>query len=404
MKMPKKVQRAAVGFLVLLSLLLWGQIGSATEEINIERDVPVSQGTGATPNAIARVPGVGYVVAGSAAQAWAAGLSSDGQVLWEYFENGKPPNPNLRSGASGILGIMPLRDGTILFCGHTDRGPRTGRFALLLHLDAKGQVLDRQELSPSGQPGDRGGDIARCVPWGDGYAIFGSFNSGVRAFEQWLTKLDADGHVLWQKAGGGDSPGRWEDAVEVADGGLVLVTRTVEGSQVVRVNKNGEVVAKRSFNGYGDYKFLRSLEPSAKVVLSFFDLQRRSTFFALDKNLQDVEPFISGRTVFIKQGIHLKGDSTLPVLLVGSITRGGTGSMLISAIELIVRNGIKPSTHVFEPLFGERRLLESSSQIEDVTPSETPGVFVLVRDFSALRPPVIGSGTRVTWVRLTVTK
>jgi hypothetical protein len=73
----------------------------------------------AYPNAIARAPDGGYVIAGYADySAWATKVDEAGKVIWRHELAGSTVSP--AGGGTEYRGISFLRDGTVLLCGSLD--------------------------------------------------------------------------------------------------------------------------------------------------------------------------------------------------------------------------------------------------------------------------------------------
>src|ERR1700722_1768688 len=109
----------------------------------------------AYPNAIARAPDGGYVIAGYADySAWATKVDESGKVIWRHELAGSTVSPG--GGGTEYRGITFLRDGTVLLCGSLDvsvptpasRGLKFSAeyLGLLTRLDSRGVMIGKDTL------------------------------------------------------------------------------------------------------------------------------------------------------------------------------------------------------------------------------------------------------------------
>ena len=86
------------------------------QHIVVDREILLEA---AHPNAIARAPDGGYVIAGYADySAWATKVDESGKVIWRHELAGS--TVSLGGGGTEYRGITFLRDGTVLLCGSMD--------------------------------------------------------------------------------------------------------------------------------------------------------------------------------------------------------------------------------------------------------------------------------------------
>jgi hypothetical protein len=212
---PKKLLAGACELALSVCMLL--ACGPTfAEHILVEREVLLEA---AHPKAIARVPGGGYVIAGSSNySAWATKVDESGKVTWRHEVSGSTANPCCRT---EYRGIALLRDGTVLLCGVLDASPPlsgvSGRrsndqlLGLLTRINARGEMTGKEtmtgpQLTAEGER-DRGLNyLDQCASVNDHAIVVGSgfrlsgASSGPRVtYFTWLLGLDSSGAVVSNK-------------------------------------------------------------------------------------------------------------------------------------------------------------------------------------------------------------
>ncbi len=183
----------------------------------------------------------GYVVAGHTSSkgagswdVWVLRLSPAGDLLWDRTFGGE--------GFDAAYSVAETKDGGYIVGGITrEKGARgsDGDDALVLRLDARGELLWQRRFGGAGRDG------IRCVRQTSdgGYIAAGStYSGGEDARGAWVLKLGPDGKVQWQRTYGGLSS---VYAMEAGDGGYLLGGWTDEGICVTKLDEEGHVSWRR---------------------------------------------------------------------------------------------------------------------------------------------------------------
>ena len=196
------------GPLALLLTLLIGVMMStltthatAAEHIKVTKEVLLEEGVQTEPSSIIQVKDGGYVITGKMGLGWATRVDANGTMRWRY------QIPIL--GQSNYTGAVSLSDDTTLLCGYKAIAVTGGESiaGILTHIDKTGKVLSERVLRPQEEGAFGGSYLKGCMPWGNGFALYGVTDraSGPpvppRTIERfyWLLALDAKGEVKWQK-------------------------------------------------------------------------------------------------------------------------------------------------------------------------------------------------------------
>jgi hypothetical protein len=109
--------------------------------------------------------------------------------------------------------------------------------------------------------GGAGYDFARVVNQTEdgGYIVAAETNSfGAGNYESWITKLDEDGIVTWQKTYGGSGNEIAYSVQQVQEGGYIVVGRTAsfgagnDDLWILKLDNNGNVTWQKTYGGTGD--------------------------------------------------------------------------------------------------------------------------------------------------------
>src|ERR1700722_2546086 len=173
----------------------------------------------AYPNAIARAPDGGYVIAGYADySAWATKVDESGKVIWRHELAGSTVSP--AGGGTEYRGITFLRDGTVLLCGSLDvsvptpasRGLKFSAqyLGLLTRLNARGEMIGKDTLQAPQlikNSDDRGlnyfdqctATATGVIVVGRGARLNGASTPPMASSFSWLVWLDTRGKVVSNK-------------------------------------------------------------------------------------------------------------------------------------------------------------------------------------------------------------
>lgn len=172
--------------------------------------------------------------------AWVLRLDADGRLLWEKeFPAQATPQGKI---LPALYDIAALADGGLVLAGQTKSESGEDVDALVVRLDAKGDVVWDKTYSG---PHDEEASSIVVLPDGGFAAAGGSTDGKNKAGLAW--RLDRDGGLLWEKSFGG--PRGWVfGAKSLADGGLALagvVATSVgeeKGASVWRLDRDGRLL------------------------------------------------------------------------------------------------------------------------------------------------------------------
>ncbi len=181
-----------------------------------------------------------------------------GNVLWQRTYGGP--------GGDGISKIFPLEDGGYLAVGYTDSFGAGQQDAWVLRLDGAGSILWQRTY---GGPGDDWGGL--CTPAGDGGFVLAGYTEpsggGQEQQDVWVFKIDADGHVVWQKTFGSSAGECANDILRMGDGFLIpgqsWVNQDSYFGWLIKLDASGSVLWQRRYDG-GSFDFtLNGVTPLA---------------------------------------------------------------------------------------------------------------------------------------------
>jgi hypothetical protein len=217
----------------------------------------------------------GYVIAGQTdsagagkADIWVVKLDAEGIIEWQNAYGGPDVD---RSRA-----VQQTFDGGYIVSGMTNSFGEGTRDFWVLKLDAEG-IIEWQRTY-----GGKDFDVSRSIeltPDG-GYIVAGwSKSFGVRWGDYWIIKLDSDGKIQWEKSYGGQG---FEEPAEIKltpDGGYIVIEETwsfgttpVNGSDawVTKLDSNGTVEWEKTYGGEGfeEFSSLHILPNNAGYIIA----------------------------------------------------------------------------------------------------------------------------------------
>jgi hypothetical protein len=154
--------------------------------------------------------------------------------------------------------VIELPGGGYLIAGFTVVAPNDNRDALLLRLDAQGNLLWQRTY---GGAGDDFFSFAATANDGGFLAMGQTSSTGKGQHDALLMKIDDNGNLLWSKTLGGmfdDGPGYQNEIVHLQDGYLVsghqssFIGSSVNGSFVLRLDNNGNIIWRHGYNTMHD--------------------------------------------------------------------------------------------------------------------------------------------------------
>jgi hypothetical protein len=150
--------------------------------------------------------------------------------------------------------VTELPGGGYLIAGFTVLAPNDNRDALLLRLDAQGNLLWQRTY---GGAGDEFFASVSTANDGGFIAMGQTSSTGKGQHDMLLMKTDDNGNLLWSKTLGGmfdDGPSYQNEIVHLPDGYLVsghqssFIGSNVSGSFVMRLDNSGNIVWRHGYN------------------------------------------------------------------------------------------------------------------------------------------------------------
>jgi len=280
----------------------------------VERQTLVP-GPKGSPNAIARTEAGELIVAGGRFTAWAFGASADGKLLWKYEE---AHDDTIKTQYHGeFKGVVPLSSGNTLLCGETQSRSGGG---LIVVLDQSGQLVERRTLFPNDEPKYFTASFEGCMPWNGSVLLLGRASDGTHP-GSWFMRLDMTGKKVWELFTPEIPSHR---AVQTPDGGLIVTDPAAGGTLVARLNRNFEVIARRTLTSSAD-ALLRPVDGASDTTrLVVYTYDGKVRLFTLNGQLQDERKPQAIKGVGVNQGCgYVLSDGSLA--LFGSTLQRGTG-------------------------------------------------------------------------------
>ncbi len=166
----------------------------------------------------------GWFVAGSSYVGQydlASALKTDAQGNMEFIQ---VVNDNARAYSQEIVAGQQTADGGYVLCGYSDNGSPHGYLALLIKLDALGNLVFSKTFQYT--QGGYGAEAYAVTQTADGGYVFGGVlvNDITKALIHgpWMAKLDGNGDLLWSSAYADDSTLRAPKAIKETPQGDIL--------------------------------------------------------------------------------------------------------------------------------------------------------------------------------------
>ena len=199
---------------------------------------------------------------------WVTKLDSSGNLLWQKTLGGM---------ATDIAySVQQTSDGGFIVAGHSTSsdgdvlsGNKGGFDQWITKLDASGNLL--WENSMGGSADDHALDIQETsdggfLVIGESQSSDGDVLSGNKGgFDEWITKLDASGNLLWEKSFGGSADDGVRSARQTSDGGFIIAGRSassdgdvLSGNKggldqwITKLDASGNLLWEKSFGGSAD--------------------------------------------------------------------------------------------------------------------------------------------------------
>jgi hypothetical protein len=335
----------------------------------------------AHPNAIARAPDGGYVIAGYADySAWATKVDESGKVIWRHELAGSTVSPG--GGGTEYRGITFLRDGTVLLCGSLDvsvptpasRGLKFSAeyLGLLTRLDARGEMIGKDTLQAPQlikNADNRGLNyFDQCAATETGVIVVGrgdrrngESTPPMASSFSWLVWLDGSGKLVSNKVFFPFPPDQMRvpirNLVALHQGDFLMID---VGHRAVRFSKDGEIerveeidlpVVPRS-----------GLEEPIHTIPEVDTSDPALTY----PNLNKAPAAKDTSAEFQRRVAYALPDGSL-ALFGATFDYGGT-----AAVEWLSADGTKHETHVFMPTHG-------AGLIDAVAPTPRVDEFATVR-------------------------
>jgi hypothetical protein len=360
----------------------------------------------AHPNAIARAPDGGYVIAGHADySAWATKVDESGKVIWRHELAGSTVSPG--GGGTEYRGITFLRDGTVLLCGSMDvsiptpasRGLKYSAeyLGLLTRLNVRGELIGKDTLQAPQLI--KNADVRglnyfdQCVATETGVIVVGRGDRRTGESAQpmassfsWLVWLDGSGQLVSNTVFFPFPPDQMRvpirNLVALHQGDFVMID---VGHRAVRFSKDGEIKRVEEMD--------LPIVPRSGLEEPIRTIPEVDTSDpALTYPNRNGTPAAKGTSAeFQRRAAYALPDGSL-ALFGATFDYGRT-----AAVEWLSADGTKHETHVFMPTHG-------AGQIDAVAPTPRADEFATVRQIiPGLRhkvgPDETRSGVLLTFLR-----
>jgi len=177
-------------------------------------------------------------------------LTLEGETLWERTWGG--------DGYEQAFGVEPTGEGGYHVLGETDSYGAGDRDFFLLEITGDGTEAWRQTYGRAGREWPYG-----MLPLADGdiliYGFTESPTEGTR--NQYALRVGPDGEVVWELVGEGPGEELILDALETADGGLVLAAAAEEDAKLVRLDADGNVQWEKRYQLTG-WQYASQIAPT----------------------------------------------------------------------------------------------------------------------------------------------
>lgn len=222
-------------------------------------------------NSLLQTSDGGYVLVGykhdNGEDSWIVKTDSTGTVVWQK---------NLGvTGDDAFLTVKKLSDGSLLACGYTYSGNwGVGNFydGRVVKLTPTGEILWSKVL------GAGGGDFSMNffeIP-GQGIFVSGYYGSNTaNIYDLWLTKLNYDGQIAWEKIYGTQSEERSAAGIALTSDGCFMLTgyrseSGVKSGMITKVDTSGKEVWTKLYPSInGDMLKMNRLPDNSLVVSGY---------------------------------------------------------------------------------------------------------------------------------------
>lgn len=199
------------------------------------------------------------------ADGWIFELDTKGELLWEHTYG--------TEGRDWFRSLAVLANGDIVVAGGTKADKSTATNAWVMRLDAAGKRLWERTYA-------EGESVARTVVvLQDGaIVVAGSVlaRDSLTGRDIWIAKLNGKGEPVFEKKLGGTGNDQTEALIALPDGQIALVGGTTKNLAVItvrtawmmRLDKRGKLLWKRTFEGKSDQLFGLSPLPGERIVAS----------------------------------------------------------------------------------------------------------------------------------------
>jgi hypothetical protein len=361
-----------------LAIVLWS-VASATasaEDMKITRQIILSPAHKVAPYSITRASNGDLIIAGADSlgnyHAWATRVSTSGEPIWEYLDGTADSWTDYSKNSQQFYSATELKNGGTLLCGIKRAAESTKLVAFLVRIGVDGKLIDRRVLQPAHDGMPIGG--IKCIAGNNGVMVL----SGLAVVPRgtgWLTRLDADGNIVWAKFG--DQYG-YQDAMPADNGGGLYIIR---GNEVVKIDAEGNLLAQHDLPG-SEQTFLHPAGLPTKVQIAAILPTQKSVIIDIDLNLKGplhtthVGSFATRRGLYSANGV---------ATLFGSGYVGLFNQVTAGAASIYKRGN--SNRFILEPRF-------QSSWFYDAVPTDSSG-----REFATVRFIVNAGGTgALAWI------
>jgi hypothetical protein len=291
-------------------MLIAASTSAAREQLVIEKQVSLSVGHHVMPYSVTRTSNGDVIVFGSNDQTdyrpWAARLSAQGEVRWEFLQGG--PNGWEDRSASGqrFTGAVELPDQATLLCGVVVLNKEST--VVLDEISPDGKLINERRLVPPAEQGGLG-DIY-CFQTKEGLFLLATVGR-VGFATGWLAQLDRQFAVTAQKFGDQFFSMGF---MQAPDGGLISLNPFIKnpnGSKLslMKVRLSGEVVAHHALADDDGPNLVYPVLPTSGVRLAFFRDTLHTEIVAFDDQLRSPRTVVKLQNAGVKKCIELPDGS-----------------------------------------------------------------------------------------------
>ncbi len=197
------------------------------------------------------------------ADGWVFCLSPKGKLVWEHTFGTK--------GRDWLRALTIGPKGIITVAGGTKANKNANTYSWVIQINAKGKKLWEKVYSFSE-------NVTRALVRlknGD-LAIAGWIHkkNDITGRDIWIAKLDKKGKLIWQKRLGGSGDDHTEALLALPNGRIAMAGGTTKNLAVItistawmlRLNKRGKLVWRRSFEGKSDQLYALTTLPNGKLA------------------------------------------------------------------------------------------------------------------------------------------